>query len=147
MKGHYCYSWAGNLEYWCCGPLRPSVLQNAPSDIKENRNNLLFTWNNAEYLSHYLETHAFSIWCHFWISSSDSSNTQNQRTSLLPVYIFPIFSSGRLISRDRNANHLCSESESIICMQLNNSHNIVLLEKHPLKNILTIFFTAHKIWG
>lgn len=51
-------------------------------------------------------------------------------------------------SRDRNANHLGSESESVICMQLNNSHNIVLLERHSLKNILTtFFFTAHKVWG
>lgn len=98
------------------------------------------TWTTS------LVTRAFSIWCHFWISTLILTYTESTHF-LLPVYICPIFSSSSLISRNRNANHLCSESESIICTQLNESHNIVLLKKHPSKNTFTMFSTTHKGWG
>lgn len=98
------------------------------------------TWTTS------LVTRAFSIWCHFWISTLILTYTESTHF-LLPVYICPIFSSSSLISRNSNANHLCSESESIICTQLNESHNIVLLKKHPSKNTFTMFSTTHKGWG
>lgn len=85
--------------------------------------------------------------CHFCALNPDSAYKWNQPLFLLPVYIFPIFSSGNLTHRDWNANDLCSESGSIICMQLNDSHNAVLLAKHPLKNIFIIFSSTHKITG
>ena len=36
---------------------------------------------------------------------------------------------------------------SIICLQLDDSHNTVLLGKHPLKNVFTISSTTQKLWG
>lgn len=54
---------------------------------------------------------------------------------LLPLPSSPTLGSRGFTGRDRNANCSCSEADAIICMQLDDSHNIVLLGKQALKKI------------